>query len=47
LKALYPNHRAFVSAWVNATKSAVKAEFIVKADAKELEAAAVKSNIGK
>ena len=47
LKVLYPNHRAFVSAWVRATKSAHAAGFLVKADAKELESAAVKSNIGK
>ncbi len=47
LNALYPNHRKFVSAWVQATKSARAAGFLVNADAKELESAAVKSNIGK
>jgi len=47
LEALYPNHRAFVSAWVKATKSARKAGFLVDADAKELISAAMKSDIGK
>ncbi|TML65967.1 MAG: hypothetical protein E6G14_15605 [Actinobacteria bacterium] len=47
LKALYPNHRKFVSAWVKATKSARAKGFLVDADAKELESAAVRSNIGK
>ena len=47
LNALYPNHRKFVSAWVKATKSARAKGFLVDADAKELESAAVRSNIGK
>jgi len=47
LEELYPNHRAFVSAWVRATKAARKAGFLVAADAKELIAAARQSNIGK
>ncbi len=47
LKVLYPNHRKFVSAWVQATKSARAAGFLVDADAKELESAAARSNIGK
>ena len=47
LKVLYPNHRKFVSAWVKATKSARAKGFLVDADAKELESAAVRSNIGK
>jgi hypothetical protein len=47
MKLLYPNRGKFVSAWVQATKSARKAGFLVDADAKELERAAVKSNIGK
>jgi hypothetical protein len=47
LEALYPNHRAFVSAWVKATKSALAAGFLVEADAVELIAAARKSDIGK
>ena len=46
LEALYPNHRAFVSAWVRATKSARAAGFLVAADAKELIAAAVESDVG-
>jgi len=40
-------HRTFVSAWVQATKSARAAGFLVDADAKELESAAVRSDIGK
>jgi hypothetical protein len=47
LKALYPDHGKFVSAWVKATKAAQKAGFLVAADAKELEHAAVQSDIGK
>jgi hypothetical protein len=47
LKALYPNHQAFVSAWVKATKKALAAGFLVKADAKELIAAARQSDVGK
>src|SRR5262249_30612908 len=31
LNALYPDHRAFVSAWVRATKSALAAGFLVSA----------------
>ena len=47
IKALYPDHRAFVTAWARATKSARAAGFLVAADAKELEAAAARSDIGK
>ena len=47
LRALYPSHRTFVSAWVRATRSALAAGFLVAADAKELESAAAQSNIGK
>ena len=47
LKSLYPNHGTFVSTWVKATKAAQKAGFLVAADAKELEHAAVQSDIGK
>jgi hypothetical protein len=47
LAVLYPTHRAFVSAWVRATKSARNAGFLVAADAKELEHAAVQSDVGK
>jgi hypothetical protein len=47
LEVLYPNHGKFVSAWTQATRSARAAGFLVDADAKELERAAVQSNIGK
>ena len=47
LAALYPNHATFVSAWIRATKSALRRGFLVEADAKELERAAVRSNVGK
>ena len=46
LKSLYPNHRTFVSAWVQAANRERAAGFLVNADAKELGSAAVKSNIG-
>jgi hypothetical protein len=47
IKALYPDHRAFVAAWTRATKSAQAAGFLVAADAKELVSAAVHSDIGR
>lgn len=47
LHLLYPNHRTFVDAWTQATNDALHAGFLVKADAKELIAAAKKSDIGK
>lgn len=47
MAALYPDHATFVSAWTRATKSARKAGFLVPADAKELIAAAVASDIGR
>ena len=47
LEVLYPDHRAFVSAWTRATKSARVAGFLVPADAKELDRAAARSDIGK
>jgi hypothetical protein len=47
MKALYPDHRAFVAAWTRATKSAQAAGFLVAADAKELVSAAVHSDIGR
>jgi len=47
LKVLYPNHRAFVSAWTKATNSARAAGFLTATDANELKRAAVQSNIGK
>nr|WP_235947394.1 alpha/beta hydrolase domain-containing protein [Candidatus Frankia alpina] len=40
LHTLYPFHDAFVVAWIKATASAVKAGFILPADAKPLVAAA-------
>ncbi|MGH7291521.1 MAG: alpha/beta hydrolase domain-containing protein, partial [Myxococcota bacterium] len=47
LEELYPNHKAFVAAWTKATKSAQKAGFVTAADARELIAAAVDSDVGK
>ena len=47
LAALYKNHGQFVSASAQATKSARKAGFLVDADAKEIQSAAVHSDIGK
>jgi len=47
LKALYPDHRTFVSAWTKATNSAYAAGFLTATDAKELKAAAVRSDIGR
>jgi hypothetical protein len=47
LAALYPTHAKFVAAWTRATTSALKAGFLVPADAKELIAAAAHSDVGK
>ena len=47
LAALYKNHGQFVSAWVQATKSARTAGFLVDADAKELISAGKQSDIGR
>ena len=47
LAALYPNHGAFVKQWNQAADRAVKAGFLTEADAKELKAAAAKSDVGK
>jgi hypothetical protein len=47
LQVLYPDHRTFVSAWTKATNSAYAAGFLTAADAKELKAAAVRSDIGR
>lgn len=47
LAALYKNHGQFVSTSVEATKSAHNAGFLVEADAKEIQSAAVHSDIGK
>jgi hypothetical protein len=46
LAALYPNHEAFVAAWKKATKKLVKEGFLLAADKRELDRAAVKSRIG-
>ncbi|HXY92517.1 MAG TPA: alpha/beta hydrolase domain-containing protein [Acidimicrobiia bacterium] len=46
LRLLYPSHRKFVSAWTKATNSARAAGFLTAADAKELERAAVRSDVG-
>ncbi len=46
LAALYPTHEAFVKDWNAATDKAVKAGFIVPADAKGIKAAAAVSTIG-
>ena len=42
----YPTHAAFVKAWNAATDRAVKAGFIVAADAKDIKAAAAESTVG-
>jgi hypothetical protein len=47
LKALYPDHGDFVSAWARATRSARAAGFLVRADARELVAAARHSDVGR
>ncbi len=47
IAALYPDHAAFVAAWTRATKSARAAGFLVAADAKELERAAIRSDIAR
>jgi hypothetical protein len=46
LVALYPSHAAFVKAWNGATDKAVKAGFVLAADAKNLKAAAAQSTVG-
>ncbi len=46
LAALYPSHAAFVKAWNTATDKAVKAGFILAADAKNIKAAAAQSTVG-
>jgi Alpha/beta hydrolase domain len=47
MELLYPDHRTFVAAWTSATRSARAAGFLTAADAKELERAALRSDIGK
>ena len=46
LASLYPSHAAFVKAWNAATETAVKAGFILPADATNIKAAAAQSSIG-
>ncbi len=46
LASRYPSHAAFVKAWNTATDQAVKAGFLLRADARHLKAAAAKSSIG-
>lgn len=46
LAALYPSHAAFVKAWNAATDRAVKAGFVVAADAVNIKAAAAQSTVG-
>jgi hypothetical protein len=45
IRARYPNHGAFVSAWTRATNAALRAGFLVPADAKELVRAAKQSDV--
>jgi hypothetical protein len=46
LAAKYPSHAAFVKAWNTATDRAVKAGFVLPADAKNIKAAAAQSTVG-
>jgi Alpha/beta hydrolase domain len=46
LAALYPSHAAFVKDWNAATDKAVKAGFVLKADAPAIKAAAAQSTVG-
>jgi len=46
LAGLYPTHDAYVSAVMNATRTAVRAGFILKADRPAIRAAATASDIG-
>src|SRR5262249_30981112 len=46
LATRYPNQRAFVSAWNKAVDRAVKAGYLLPADAKELKKAAAQAQIG-
>lgn len=47
LASLYKNHGQFVSQWVQATQKDVKAGYLLRADAVELNASAATSQIGK
>jgi hypothetical protein len=46
LAARYPTHAAFVKAWNAATDKAVKAGYLLAADAKNIKAAAAQSTVG-
>ena len=46
MAARYPSHAAFVKAWNAATDKAVKAGFVLPADAKGIKAAAAQSSVG-
>jgi len=46
LADLYPSHKVFVREWNQAVRAAVKAGFVLSADAPALEAAAAQSTIG-
>jgi hypothetical protein len=46
LAAKYPTHAAFVKAWNAATDKAVKAGFLLEADAENIKAAAEQSTVG-
>ncbi len=46
LASLYASHAEFVKAWNTATDKAVKAGFLLPADAKNIKAAAVQSTVG-
>jgi hypothetical protein len=46
LASLYPSHTAFVKAWNAATDRAVKAGFVLAADARAIKAAAARSTVG-
>ena len=46
LASLYASHAAFVKAWNTATDKAVKAGFLLPADAKNIKAAAAQSTVG-
>jgi len=47
LAALYPNHGRFVSQWSRAANRAVKAGYLLPADAEELTNSAAMSDIGR
>ena len=46
LAELYPSHKVFVREWNQAVRAAVKAGFVLSADAPALEAVAAQSTIG-